>query len=113
MLDKASLPKVIFISSGVGSIQRLSESKKEPPSFLYYASSKAAVNLVSVYYAKKYPRWKVNSVDPGRRATAMNGAELTEETDPKLGAVRVEQLVKEGPDGVTGTYSNLEGPLSW
>ena len=43
----------------------------------------------------------------------MNGAELTKETDPKLGAVRVEQLVNEGPDGVTGTYSNLEGPLSW
>ena len=43
----------------------------------------------------------------------MNGAELTDDTDPALGAVRVEELVKEGLDGVTGTYSNKDGQLPW
>jgi NAD(P)-dependent dehydrogenase (short-subunit alcohol dehydrogenase family) len=114
LLERSKNPKVINLSSFVGSIERCAQYQEQPPSFFqYYASSKAALNFLTVYYAKKYPKFKVNAVDPGKRATAMNGAELNEETDPKLGAVRVAELVKEGPDGISGTYSNNEGPLPW
>ena len=51
VLEKSKSPKVIFMSSFVGSIQRLSEMKSPPPSFVYYASSKAAVNFISVVSA--------------------------------------------------------------
>ena len=37
--------------------------------------------------------------------------EESEDTDPALGAVRVQQLVEEGLDGATGTYSSSEGSL--
>ena len=43
----------------------------------------------------------------------LNTVELTEETDPKRGAIRAVQLALEGREGVTGTYSEKEGPLAW
>ena len=48
-----------------------------------------------------------------RNATDLAGIKKTEETDPKNGAIRAVQFVLEGPDGVTGTYSEKEGPLPW
>lgn len=113
LLEKAKLPKVIFISSEAGSIRGLLDNDGPSPSYQNYAASKAAMNYYAVWYSKKYPKWKVNAVCPGFRATAINGAELNEETKPALGAVRVAELVKEGSDGVTGTFSNTEGPLPW
>ncbi|KAI1612516.1 hypothetical protein EDD37DRAFT_310205 [Exophiala viscosa] len=111
-LEKASLPKIIFISSGLGSIQRTLEREKPLP-VPWYNASKTAINAITAYYAQLYPNFKVNAVCPGYRATGLNGAELTEEMHPKLGAVRVGQLVAEGEDGVTATYSTSEGPLPW
>ena len=113
VLEKSKLPKVIFVSSLVGSIQRLSEMEGAPWPFLHYASSKASLNYLAVWYAKKYPQWKINAVCPGYRATGLNGAELTEDTDPALGAIRVVELVKEGLDGVTGTYSSKDEQMPW
>lgn len=55
----------------------------------------------------------MNSLCPGLRATKASGVELNEETDPKLGAVRVLELVKEGKEGGSGGYSNSEGPIKW
>jgi NAD(P)-dependent dehydrogenase (short-subunit alcohol dehydrogenase family) len=112
LLEKSKLPKIIFISSGLGSIQRTLQGGKPIP-VPWYNSSKSALNGVAVYYAKAHPDFKVNVVCPGLRATKLNGADLSEETHPKLGAVRVAQLVAEGPDGVTATYSNSEGSIPW
>lgn len=111
LLDKSSLPKVIFISSTLGSIgTTLKGIMYKGP---WYNSSKSAVNALAVYYAKLYPRWKVNSVCPGYRATGLNGAELNEDTDPKLGAVRAAELVADGPSGVTATYSRTGEEIPW
>jgi len=62
-------------------------------------------------YTQRFPQWKVNAVCPGARATSLNKMEESEDTDPALGAVRVQQLVEEGLDGATGTYSSSEGSL--
>jgi len=112
VLEKSKLPKVIFISSALGSIERTLAGGKPVPA-LWYNASKSAVNALAGYYAKLYPNWKVNAVCPGYRATALNGMELSEEMHPKHGAVRVAQLVAEGADGVTGTFSNSERTLPW
>jgi NAD(P)-dependent dehydrogenase (short-subunit alcohol dehydrogenase family) len=112
LLEKSKLPKVIFVSSIVASIESTLQGG-EPYPGIWYSSSKSALNALAVWYAKSNPRWKVNAVCPGYRATGLNGAELTEETDPKLGAVRVVELVAEGPDGVSGTYSNKDRTLPW
>lgn len=112
LLEKSKLAKVIFISSTLGSIQTTLDVgiMWNGP---WYNSSKSAVNALAVHYAKLYPTWKVNSVCPGYRATGLNGAELNDETDPKLGAVRAAELVAEGLDGVTGTYSRTGEQIPW
>lgn len=112
LLQRSTLPKIIFVSSGAGSIEKLSRREDVMANF-FYGSSKAAENYLAVHYARKYPEWKVNAVCPGLRATKINDAELTEATEPALGAVRVMEMVKQGADGETGTFSNSEGPLSW
>jgi short-subunit dehydrogenase involved in D-alanine esterification of teichoic acids len=95
LLEKSKLPKVIFITSRLGSIAGVLQPNSEFVSF----------------YTKKHPSWKVNAVCPGLNATELNDIEKTEETDPKNGVIRAVQLVLDGPDGVTGTYSEKEGPL--
>ncbi|KIW11511.1 hypothetical protein PV08_10812 [Exophiala spinifera] len=112
LLEKSKLPKIIFISSGLGSIERTLQRGKPIP-VPWYSTSKSGLNALAVYYANMHPEFKVNVVCPGLRATKLNGAHLSEETHPKLGAVRAAQLVAEGPDGVTATYSNSEGPIPW
>ncbi|OAP65640.1 hypothetical protein AYL99_01612 [Fonsecaea erecta] len=113
LLELSRLPKVIFVSSTLGSLKTTLDvgiMYKGP----WYNTSKSAENAIAVYYAKLYPQWKVNSVCPGYRATGLNGAELgSEEMHPKLGAVRVAELVAEGPDGVTGTFSRAGGEIPW
>lgn len=112
LLEKSQLPKIIFVSSLLGSIATTLE---RGPLYdgVWYNTSKSAVNAIMAFYAKTHPTWKVNAVCPGYRATGLNGEELTEERHPKHGAVRVAQLVAEGPGGVTGTYSDSNGLLPW
>lgn len=62
-------------------------------------------------YPRTFPKWKVNAVYPGVRRTNLNKVEESEDTHPSLGALRVLELVQEGDEGVTGTFSNAEGPL--
>lgn len=69
--------------------------------------------MLCAFNSKKYPYWKVNAVCLGYNATGLNGIENMEETNAKRGAIRAVQLVLEGPDGVTGTYNEKEGPLLW
>ena len=113
LLEKSKLPKVIMISSSLGSIQRVLDSKSAPIPIPYYNASKAALNYLTTYYAKRYPNWKVNAVCPGYRATGLNNAQKNEDTDPAKGALRAAELALEGPDGVTGTYSDTDGVIPW
>jgi NAD(P)-dependent dehydrogenase (short-subunit alcohol dehydrogenase family) len=113
LLEKSKNPKVIMITSGLGSIQRVLDQKSAPIPVPWYSASKSALNYLTVYYAKKFPEWKVNAVCPGYRATGLNSAELNDQTDPALGAVRAVQLALEGKDGVTGTYSHSDGTYPW
>jgi len=112
LLEKSKLPKVIFLSSTLGSIETTLQRERVYPG-IWYSSSKSALNALAVWVAKSNPRWKVNAVCPGSRATAINGIEWTEETDPKLGAVRVGELVADGPEGVSGTYSDKDRTIPW
>ncbi|KAF2499029.1 NAD(P)-binding protein [Lophium mytilinum] len=106
LLDAASPgpAKVVFISSTLGSIGTFVAGYHivDCP---WYNSSKAAMNYLSAWYSRVKPAWKVNAVCPGLNATGLNHVPLSEETDPKNGAIRACQLVAQAPEGVTGTYS--------
>ena len=111
LLEKSKLPKIIFITSTLGSISKTLDGQCPP--IPWYNSSKAALNMLCAYYACQHPRWKVNACCPGYRATGLNTAEMNDQTDPAKGAVNAVRLALEGPEGATGTYSNSEGMIPW
>ena len=113
LLEKSKLPKIIFISSLLGSIGHVLEPEAKLIPAPFYSASKSAMNYLTAYYAKKCPNFKVNSCCPGFNATGLNNAELTEENHPRNGAINAVRLATEGRDGATGTYTNKEGPIPW
>jgi NAD(P)-dependent dehydrogenase (short-subunit alcohol dehydrogenase family) len=113
LLQKSKLPKIIFISSGLGSIANTLRPEAKLLPIPFYSASKTAVNYLAAYYAKKCPHFKVNSCCPGFNATESDYAELIDENDPKNGAINAVRLTTEGPNGATGTYTNKEGPIPW
>ena len=113
LLEKSKLPKIIFISSALGSIGKLLEPESKLIPVPFYSASKSAMNYLAAYYAKKYPNFQVNSCCPGLNATGLNNATLTEETHPRNGAINAVRLATEGPGGATATYTNKEGAIRW
>ncbi|KAF2714080.1 carbonyl reductase [Pleomassaria siparia CBS 279.74] len=115
LLCKAPLPRIIFVSSALGSITHRvdpSGAWKDSPAFSYRCT-KAALNMVCASYAKKYREkgWKVNSACPGSvktEMTYMRGVIEKEEAMPNL--VRLCTL---GEDGETGTFSDANGAVPW
>jgi NAD(P)-dependent dehydrogenase (short-subunit alcohol dehydrogenase family) len=67
LLEKSSAPVVVNVSSGVGSLGLASdpENPLSAANFPVYASSKAALNMLTVRYAAAFPKMRINTVDPG------------------------------------------------
>jgi NAD(P)-dependent dehydrogenase (short-subunit alcohol dehydrogenase family) len=74
LLENSAAPVVVNVSSGLGSLGLASdpESPWSEASFPVYASSKAALNMLTIRYAAAFPRMRINSVDPGFTATDFN-----------------------------------------
>jgi NAD(P)-dependent dehydrogenase (short-subunit alcohol dehydrogenase family) len=112
-----NVPRIVFVSSILGSISdRLdSNSVYSAVDSILYRSSKTALNMVAMHYARKLrdsdKKWKINVVCPGYVATDINGGKgklTTEEAMPNL--VRLCTL---GVDGPTETYTDPYGELEW
>jgi NAD(P)-dependent dehydrogenase (short-subunit alcohol dehydrogenase family) len=113
LLSRAELPRVVMVSSGMGSLAITSDPDRIESTLvsLVYPSSKAALNMVTTQYAKALPGWKVNAVDPGYTATDLNrhtGHKTVEE-----GARVIVALATVGPDGPTGGFFDDTGPVPW
>lgn len=113
LLLRSAAPVIVNLSSGLGSIARL--SAPGTPGYDYpgvaYPASKATVNALTVQYAKACPRIRVNAVEPGYTATDLNmhaGIQTVEE-----GAEIIVRMAQVGPDGPTGGYFDARGPLPW
>ena len=111
LLEASSAPVVVNVSSAVGSLARNAEPGARW-SLLAYPMSKAALNMLTVQYAKAYPRWRVNCVTPGLTAT-----EFTPTTDAgwsvQEGAEIIVRMAMIGPDGPTGTFTEAAGTVPW
>ena len=111
LLDAGGAPVVVNVSSAVGSLG-LNARPDAIWSMLAYPMSKAALNMLTVQYARAFPRWRVNSVAPGLTATGFApgppaGHSVEEGADV---LVRMAQL---GHDGPTGTFVGRDGTLPW
>jgi NAD(P)-dependent dehydrogenase (short-subunit alcohol dehydrogenase family) len=113
LLLRSEAPVIVNLSSGLGSMARM--TTPGTPAFAYpgvaYPASKAAVNMVTVQYAKAFPGIRINAVEPGFTATDLNRFQGTQTVEQ--GAEIIVRMAQAGPDGPTGGYFDAEGPLAW
>lgn len=113
LLQRSLAPVVVNVSSGLASLTRLSDPEDRASHYpgVAYPTSKAALNMVTVQFAKAFPAMRINSVEPGFTKTDLNhhtGFQSVEE-----GAAVIVRLALVGPDGPTGGYFDATGPLPW
>lgn len=113
LLRRSAAPVVVNVSSGLASLTRVGEP--DTPTHAYpgvaYPASKTAVNMITVQFAKAFPGIRVNAVEPGYTATDLNGNTGTQTVQE--GAEVIVRAALLGPDGPTGGYFDVEGPLPW
>ncbi|MFC6081727.1 SDR family oxidoreductase [Sphaerisporangium aureirubrum] len=115
LLRRAPAARIVNMSSGLGSLT-LGSDPSVPfydLNLLTYNSSKAALNMVTLSYAKELRDTpiKVNAADPGYCATDMNDhTGYRTATQGAAIAVRLALLPEDGP---TGAYMDDEGVVPW
>jgi NAD(P)-dependent dehydrogenase (short-subunit alcohol dehydrogenase family) len=120
LLQKSDSPRIVNVASTTASFARMTEPDSPfaaADNILAYASSKAAVNMLTVQYAMAFRRnqefshIKINSVTPGYVATELNG--FSGPRTVEQGAQIVVRLARIPVDGPTGGFFNDDGIVSW
>ncbi|MET9089195.1 SDR family oxidoreductase [Streptomyces sp. NPDC004237] len=113
LLQRSAAPVVVNVSSGLASLSALSDP--DHPAHFYpgiaYPTSKTAVNMLTVQFAKAFPALRINSVEPGFTKTDLNGNTGTQTVEQ--GAEIIVRMAQIGPDGPTGGYFDVNGRLPW
>jgi NAD(P)-dependent dehydrogenase (short-subunit alcohol dehydrogenase family) len=113
LLRRSKAPVVVNVSSGLGSMARV--TAEGTPTWAYpgvaYPASKVAVNMVTVQFAKALPDLRINAVEPGYTATDLNGRTGIQTVEQ--GAEIIVRMAQIGPDGPTGGYFDVNGSLPW
>jgi len=113
LLERSAAPVVVNVSSGLGSMTRV--TTPGTPTYAYpgvaYPASKSTVNMLTVQFAKAFPNMRINAVEPGFTKTDLNGNTGIQTVEQ--GAEIIVRMAQVGPDGPTGGYFDAEGPLPW
>ena len=106
-------PVIVNVASGLGSIGVVTDKSRMESQFptLAYGSSKSAVTMLTVQYAKAFPEIRVNVVDPGYTATDLNSNRGTQTVTE--GTDAIVKLATIGSDGPTGTFQDRDGTVPW
>jgi NAD(P)-dependent dehydrogenase (short-subunit alcohol dehydrogenase family) len=120
LLRRSAAPRIINVSSTVASLEASASGAVIPGDAsrrLAYASSKAALNMLTVQYATAFAAdvelrgIKINSVTPGYTATRMNDFRGTRSVGEAADViVRLATLAADGP---TGGFLGDDGPVAW
>ncbi|MFJ4166030.1 SDR family NAD(P)-dependent oxidoreductase [Microbacterium sp. NPDC089698] len=117
LLEESSNPVIVNVSSALGSFWATHEPTRPASHFvsLVYGSSKAAVSMLTVQYAKAHPRVRVNAVEPGITATELGGGDPGSHPGrpASVSAQIVARMATIGSDGPTGTFQEDDGELGW
>lgn len=115
LLSTSSNPRIVFVSSTMGSITERLNPHSQYGEFetRVYCASKAALNMLCATTARqpKLQGWKINACCPGgvnTNLTEYEGKKTTEEAMPNL--VRLCTL---GVEGETGTFTDDQGVVGW
>jgi NAD(P)-dependent dehydrogenase (short-subunit alcohol dehydrogenase family) len=113
LLQRSAEAVIVNVASGLGSLSTLADPAS--PTWFYsalsYPASKAAVNALTIQYAKAYPGIRINSVEPGFTDTDLNGHAGTQTVEE--GAAIIVEMAQVAPDGPTGTFRSRHGILPW
>ncbi len=115
LLRKSQAGRIVNVSSGLGSITLASDRNTEffQLNNLPYQSSKAALNAITVEFAKELAGTpiKVNAADPGFTDTDFNnhrGSRTVEQA-----ATVIVHLATLDEDGPTGSFQDENGNIPW
>jgi NAD(P)-dependent dehydrogenase (short-subunit alcohol dehydrogenase family) len=114
LLRRSASPRIVNVSSGVGSLTLQSTPGAETgPIAVAYATSKTFLNAVTVQYAKELQDTNIliNAACPGFCATDLNG--FRGHRTPEQGATSAIRLATLPDDGPTGGFFNEDGVLPW
>ena len=109
ILRRSSAPTIVNVTSGLGSFGAVHDPERVEFKVVapLYTSSKSAVTMLTVQYAKALPEMRINAADPGYTATdfnAHNGTQTVQE-----GTDAIVELATRGGEGPTGTYIDRFG----
>lgn len=115
LLEKSSAPRVVNVSSTLGSLTHASDlaSPFAEYTYLSYNCSKSALNMLTITASKclASKKIKVNSICPGYVATDIN--ENKGHRTVEQGAAIIVKMATIGEDGPTGGYFDDNGVISW
>ena len=114
LLEKSDNPVVVNVSSALGSFWAVTNPERRQFNFpsIIYGSSKAAVSMLTVQYAKALPDIKFNAVEPGFTATDLTPFSAAGQP-VELGAEVIVRMATIDKDGPTGTFQEGESELGW
>ena len=114
MLRRSPSPRIVNVSSSVGSLTRQTTPDGETgPIAVAYSPSKSFLNAVTVQYAKELTDTNIliNAACPGFVATDLNGFRGTR--TPEQGAATPIRLATLPDDGPTGGFFEDAGTVPW
>jgi NAD(P)-dependent dehydrogenase (short-subunit alcohol dehydrogenase family) len=113
LIRRSAAGRIVNVTSALASLSAASVLDGPGLTLLAYNSSKAALNAVTLQYARELRDTpiKVNLVDPMHCATDINGRSGTR--SPAQGAEIVIAFALLDSDGPTGVFHNANGPVPW
>ncbi|MCD4533445.1 SDR family oxidoreductase [Nocardioides sp. cx-169] len=114
LLRRSASPRVVNVSSTVGSLTRQSDPERDSgPIAVAYSPSKTMLNAVTVQYAKELADTNVliNLACPGFVATDFNG--FRGHRTPAQGAATPIRLATLPDDGPSGGFFDDDGAIPW
>ncbi|MFE9311897.1 SDR family NAD(P)-dependent oxidoreductase [Streptomyces sp. NPDC006706] len=113
LLRRSASPVVVNVSSGLASFAHVADPGHPAAAYpgVAYPASKTAVNMITVQYAKAFPAMRINAVEPGFTKTDLNGNTGIQTVEE--GAEIIVRMAMLAPDGPTGGYFDVTGPLPW
>ncbi len=113
LLRASEHPRIVNVSSGVGSFQRILDpgTVESAVTLPVYPATKAALTMLTVQYARTLHGILVNAADPGFTSTDFNNHRGTQTVTE--GTDAIVHLATLPPDGPTGTFQDRHGPVPW
>jgi NAD(P)-dependent dehydrogenase (short-subunit alcohol dehydrogenase family) len=114
LLEQSENPVVVNVSSSLGSFWAVTNPERRQFHFpsIIYGSSKSAVSMLTVQYAKTYGGIKFNAVEPGFTATDLTPFSGAGQPVEK-GVEVIVRMATIGKDGPTGSFQEGDGELAW